>query len=143
MFKKVTTETPLFVMNVIFQPGPRIFMAKRREFLPVMGGLWNVPEGKVEKNETSIEAVLRETKEETGLIIEPQRMKKIFNDANYNCDVYITQLFDHEKPKQTEPQKAGKWHVLELEQYLTLIKEQRTTPTHYTNCDQIIEEIEH
>ena len=65
-------------------------MAKKREFLPVMGGLWNVPEGKAERNETSIKAAFRETKEETELIIEPDRMKKIFNDTNYNCDVYIT-----------------------------------------------------
>ena len=57
-----------------------------------MPGLWQTVCGKVEANESSIEACKRETTEETGLDLPPEKMKFIFNDRRYDCDVYITKI---------------------------------------------------
>jgi len=45
-----------------------------------MPGLWQTVCGKVEANESSIEACKRETTEETGLDLPSEKMKFIFND---------------------------------------------------------------
>ena len=58
-----------------------------------MPGLWQTVGGKVEANESSIEACVRETKEEAGLDLPPRKMKFIFNDRRYDCDVYVTKIY--------------------------------------------------
>ena len=57
-----------------------------------MPGLWQTFCGKVKANESSIEACKRETIEETGLDLPSEKMKFIFNDRRYDCDVYITKF---------------------------------------------------
>src|SRR2546430_2239925 len=52
-------------------------------------GLWQTVCGKSEANESSIETCKRETYEETGLNLPPRKMKFIFNDRKYDCDVYL------------------------------------------------------
>ena len=47
---------------------------------------------KVKANESSIEACKRETIEETGLDLPSEKIKFIFNDRRYDCDVYITKV---------------------------------------------------
>lgn len=39
--------------------------------------------GKIENNETHIEAVIRETREETGIILEKDMLKKVYEDFRY------------------------------------------------------------
>jgi mutator protein MutT len=41
-------------------------------------GQWSIPGGLVEVGETTKAAVVRETKEETGLVIEPVRLVEVF-----------------------------------------------------------------
>ncbi|MCE7936774.1 NUDIX domain-containing protein [Candidatus Saccharibacteria bacterium CPR2] len=46
---------------------------------------WSLPGGKVEESETLFEAVVRETKEETGVLVEPKKL------------LYITESIQKEK----------------------------------------------
>jgi 8-oxo-dGTP pyrophosphatase MutT (NUDIX family) len=62
-----------------------------------MHNLWQVICGKVEKGESSFQAVLRETKEETGLEIGRNNTQLIFNDPTFNCDMYITKVTDDQE----------------------------------------------
>lgn len=53
------------------------------------GNKWGIPGGKVEKNETPLQAVIRETKEETGLDISDQPIETLksvyveYNEKNH------------------------------------------------------------
>ncbi len=57
-----------------------------------MKNMWQLPEEKTDKK-LSMEAVLRELEEETGLIIEPEDLKFLLNNPNYNCDIYILKVY--------------------------------------------------
>ena len=72
-----------------------------------MYDLWQSPGGKVEKGETSAQAAIRETFEETDLQIREEEMGYLLNDPNFNCDVYITKLNEGQIPQRTEPTKHG------------------------------------
>ncbi|MFB6813719.1 NUDIX domain-containing protein [Streptomyces sp. NPDC056347] len=58
-----------FVAAAVVTDANRVLLVRRRPD-DYMGGLWEVPSGKVEDGETILEALHRETTEETGLIID-------------------------------------------------------------------------
>jgi 8-oxo-dGTP diphosphatase len=66
---RMTTRVIPCVGAVIKDSGGRLLLI-RRGHEPGMG-LWSVPGGKVEPGETDQEAVVREIREETGLIVTP------------------------------------------------------------------------
>ncbi|MGG2465172.1 NUDIX hydrolase [Streptomyces sp. RGM 3693] len=58
-----------FVAAAVVTNADRVLLLKRNPD-DFMGGLWEMPSGKVEDGETILEALYRETVEETGLTIE-------------------------------------------------------------------------
>ena len=81
-----------YIFNVLIDQEGDIFISKRDKRLKVMPDLWQTVCEKSEKNESSIKVCERETDEETGLKMKVKRMRKIFNNPEYNCDIYITKL---------------------------------------------------
>ncbi|WP_083975742.1 NUDIX domain-containing protein [Kitasatospora mediocidica] len=57
------------VAAAIVTDGDRVLLVRRRPD-DFMGGMWEIPSGKVEEGESLLEALHRETAEETGLIID-------------------------------------------------------------------------
>ncbi|MEI7652982.1 MAG: NUDIX hydrolase [bacterium] len=53
------------------------FLILQRGMHKPQGGTWGIPGGKVEKNERLIDAVIRETTEETGLVFTPDKIRKL------------------------------------------------------------------
>ncbi len=70
-----------------------------------MEGLIQVPCGKVDLGETSYQAVIRETVEETGLTSAPKYLCK---DDRFNCDLYTTNIGER-KPEWIESDKMDPW----------------------------------
>jgi len=102
----------------------------------VMKNMWQSSEGKTDK-ESSMEAVLRELEEETGLVAEPEDLKFLINDLNYNCDVYTLKIHPNTELDLMEPDKNGEWEKFSFEAYERMAREGRTTPTH-TTCIKLI-----
>ena len=66
---KVRKKIPIYDVAVsVIEYKNKILITKRlnKNFLP---GLWEFPGGKIEKNETAIETIIREVKEETNLTV--------------------------------------------------------------------------
>lgn len=57
-------------VEVVILHDSKILIAKRSEDAVVAPGVWNVPAGKVKYEETPLEALYREAKEETNLEVE-------------------------------------------------------------------------
>ncbi|MFH8385367.1 NUDIX domain-containing protein [Kitasatospora sp. NPDC018058] len=58
-----------FVAAAVINHGGRVLLARRNPD-DYMGGMWEIPSGTVEPGETILEALYRETAEETGLTID-------------------------------------------------------------------------
>ncbi len=84
------------------------WMSVRTDWKKEMYGLHQSPGGAVEtKDSNSLEAALRELREETGLRILQLRPKWIGYDPKYDCDVYAIELDIGENPQWTEQDKMG------------------------------------
>ena len=91
--ESLQNHQPRYVINIMFnQEG--IYLSQRTQPGKVMYGLWQVPGGKVEDRETSLEAILQETQEETGIKLNEDQTLLIFNDPKFDCDVYFTYYCD-------------------------------------------------
>ena len=100
--------------------------------------MWQSPGGKVEEGETSEEAALRETEEETELKLNLLDLTYLFNDPTYDCDIYMTRLKANQIPQHTEIDKQGPWTHFAFEYYQQYATKGKTTPTHTTYTNEIL-----
>src|SRR6266511_1104365 len=92
------------------------------------------------KDSNSLEAVLRELREETGLRIHQSRPKWIEYDPKYNCDVYAIELDIGENPQWTEQDKIGPWGIISYDMYINMAASRLLTLTHYTHTEMFLME---
>lgn len=77
------------INTIITDSQDRVLVIKRKSNVEFSPNLWDLPGGKVEKNESLQGAVKRETKEETGLTVEPESNHfYIFHYPNGKIDIY-------------------------------------------------------
>lgn len=117
-----------YVLNILYNENG-IYMSQRSSSNKVMKDLWQVSGGKVEKNETSREAAERETSEETDISAYLIGTRYLFNDQEFDCNVYATKI-DKEFPRWTEPDKQGPWVLFSFSDYQRMAAKNKTTPTH-------------
>lgn len=68
----MTIEVQRAVAAAVVVHGERVLLIRRRVAEDALS--WQFPAGKIEPEETSEEAEVRETEEETGLLVAPQSM---------------------------------------------------------------------
>jgi len=84
-----------------------------------------------------MEAALQKLEKETGLVAEPEDLKFLINDSNYNCDVYTLKVHPKTELDLMKPDKNGEWEKFSFEVYERMAREGRTTPIH-TTCIELI-----
>ncbi|GES92750.1 8-oxo-dGTP diphosphatase MutT [Rhizophagus clarus] len=123
------------------EPNNGIYLSKRCQKNKEMYNLWQVPGGKVELGESSIQAVLKETQKETGIKLKKEELTYLFNDPNFNCDIYATKLISNQKLKHTEPDKQGPWELFSWDNYKEMANQELTTLTHVTYIEEILKSL--
>ena len=82
-------RNPSPAVSVIIADGKRIILGKRSN-TSVYSGKWCLPCGYVEYGESFYDAVLRETKEEVGIDIEPQKIINVVsNELSHNINSLV------------------------------------------------------
>jgi 8-oxo-dGTP diphosphatase len=67
---RTVSAPPLVVVGAAIIDGDGRLLSARRSSPPLVAGRWELPGGKVEAGETEIEALLRECREELGVLVE-------------------------------------------------------------------------
>ena len=100
------------------------FFALRRANTGWMDGVFTLPSGHVEEDETFLEAAIRETQEEAGVMLEAKNVhfahlcerdeQRAMNERVWDDVYFVCDQFEGE-PHNAEPEKAseGKWFDLE------------------------------
>lgn len=70
-------EHPLIGVGAIIIDADRVLLVKRAH--PPIQGQWSIPGGVLEVGEMVREAAIRETREETGLIVEPGELLGVYD----------------------------------------------------------------
>jgi len=104
---------------VVLVKGDKTYVSKRLGSSTYQN-YWQNPGGKLEDGETALQAIVRETKEETGLNL---AAKRFFNLAyqiitgeagkKYGVTTFLVQLESKERPKRTEKKHSG-WKAVKL-----------------------------
>ncbi len=90
---KYSTATPYIAAFVIMRQDNKVAFVLR-EHTAWMNGYYGLVSGKVEKNESFLQAAIRETKEEAGVTIKPVNLKYVHtmhrkSDDNTWVDVFF------------------------------------------------------
>ncbi len=73
---KIPSQEALDVVACYMKSGDVFLLLKRNQEKP-HGGTWGLPAGKVDPGETPLEAVIREVKEETGVVIQQSAIETL------------------------------------------------------------------
>jgi 8-oxo-dGTP pyrophosphatase MutT (NUDIX family) len=105
--------------------GLAVLTVDRTAILLVRGaksGKWSLPKGKVEANESTIQAAIRECQEETGLVRDEYTLlDKLF--VKNHCSIYEAQMLASCRPLRVDPARVNeieeiRWVALDaLESY--------------------------
>ena len=119
---------PTYVL-IILHDEEGVYMSQRKHPNKPMYLKYQVPCGKVEKGETSLEAAQRETQEETNLRIPIKAFNYIGNDPAFNCDMYTVKLYEDEVPELTEPHNMTVWMYYPWNTWYKMGEKNQTTPS--------------
>ena len=96
---------------------------------------WGLPGGHIDEGETPFEAVIRETKEECNLDVNPIYADSIVTDENYRIYLYYAVQYPGDIQLSFEHSEY-KWYTVE-----ELLQVQNRTPLLYTNVCKAIDEM--
>mgnify|MGYP001029781968 CR=1 FL=1 len=101
--KKPQKFSPKFSVVSCFIENKGEFLLLRRQDEKPEGNTWGMPAGKIEQGENLLEAVIREIKEETSLVIEKPKLKyfkELFvRYPNYDFVYHIFSTNFNKRPK--------------------------------------------
>lgn len=115
MTDMVTKDFQVTVDAVIIKQGNVLLMKRNTD---PFKGYWALPGGRVDTSELLVEAVKRETKEETGITIEPKKIIGVYDalDRDPRCrsisTVFLCEAIEGEITQNKEAQDI-QWFLLD------------------------------
>ena len=82
--KRERTAFLIGVFALIFQGREHVLLGRRRDY-----DIWNLPGGGLQQGETVTEGIVREVAEETGLVVEVERLVGVYSKP-YRNEVVLT-----------------------------------------------------
>lgn len=113
---------PYIASFVILRRGNKIAMIVRKN-TGWMDGFYALPAGKVEYNETILEAAAREASEEAGVVVEPKELKAVHTAHRHGMqgkgfmdwvDTYFESTVWQGEPHNAEPLKSEKLEWVDI-----------------------------
>lgn len=97
-------------VDILISCGDEVLYLRRANYLKFNRGKWCIPGGSIDKNEDALEAVIRETKEETGIIISnPKFLFKHEYDNGKSTSVFHIELNEKPEVKISKEHAQFKW----------------------------------
>ena len=110
-------ETANVGIAILIRKKNKILLGKR---ISKLGNYtWAPPGGKLEKGETIKDSIIRETKEETGMILSDIKFNCITNDifegGNHFVTIYMDAIEIYGFPTIMEPDKCSEWKYFDMD----------------------------
>ncbi len=113
---KILNNKPIETVGILVMNNDQVLLVEHREGAKHLTGIYGIPGGKIQPNETMAEAAVRELKEETGLVT-------TVNDLELLPAVYERKL------EQKEGLRSFRFHVYLCRNYRgNLLESDETTP---------------
>ena len=109
---RIATERAPFVIGVfalVFERADHVLVGRRRDY-----DIWNLPGGALEAGETVTEGVVREVEEETGLVIEVERLVGIYSKP-YRNEVVLTFQCRPVNGELCPTEEASEWRYFSVD----------------------------
>jgi len=123
MRRTYNMQRQYYVINILFNKDTQeTYVSQRIDERKEYYGYLQVLGGGIEYGETALEACIRETEEETGLIIEESQItysfthKAVDETEGKDCEVFVTEITKEDKLKRTEVFKNGEWKAYKIEE---------------------------
>lgn len=107
------TARPFIASFVIFRKDGKVAFVLRKN-IPWMNGYYGLPSGKVEKNETFVQAAVEEAQEEVGVTVRPDKLRPLLtvhrkaeDETDSWVDVYFEALEWEGEIYNAEPKRHG------------------------------------
>jgi len=91
---------------IIYDKNSKILVLARSQTHPIFADHLDFTGGEVEKHENHIEAIVRETKEEIGLDLDPAKIKVLFNKR---IRIYLSYILYGYQLDDVEPKLELSW----------------------------------
>ena len=109
---------------VVCQNGSLLMVRQYRLFLNKKS--WEIPGGQIHREETSVEAAMRECYEESGFVPQNPRVLLSYNigheGVNNPTDIFYSEKCDFDKDWEQESSETQEIHWIKLQKCLTMIE---------------------
>jgi len=110
---RMKTERTPFVIGIfalIFQGREHVLLGRRRDY-----DVWNLPGGGLRQGEAVAEGIVREVKEETGLIVDVERLVGVYSKP-YKNEVVLTFVCHRMSGELRPTEEATEWRYFSVDE---------------------------
>lgn len=122
-------EYYIVVLAILINKNNEILLTKRSYTKPIAPGLWECTAGAVMSGESSLSAVIREIKEETGLSINKTEIEfqKSFIEFNAIFDVWLSKQDFNIKDLELDTEEVDEAQIIPISELKNFITENKVT----------------